>query len=93
MVKKVIMLVVAVIWALSLTTLAYAQCSAKLLEGTKEVLTVKACPDSRFIRWEGVICQEGNTSKTCTFIMPAKDLTVKPVFIKKPPAPKWKPNM
>jgi hypothetical protein len=92
MVGRVLSLVAGI---LLIGGVAFAQCTATYPGGSKVTLHAKPCQGCVFDHWEGVICEEGQKSKDCTFTMPPKatppnQVNAKAVFTQKPPQFRWR---
>lgn len=100
MIKKIIIISVLI----GMATLAFAEdqktvlcqvtptgcvCSAPIKGGTRVVLTATPNMGSKFVRWSGVACEEGQTSRICSFIMPESATTANARFDKLP-KPVWR---
>lgn len=67
-------------------------CSAQFKAGTEVTLTATPDTGSVFMWWSGDFCN-GSKVKTCTFIMPNKDVHIDARFDKRLASPKWRKSI
>ena len=60
-------------------------CEEELARGASMTLTAEAAAGSKFVRWDGVDCEEGSRAETCTLRVD-DDLTAVAVFERQAPA-------